>query len=354
MFAICLEHVRGDTMMDKNFHEYDTLDESYWQALLNEGEIARTVSPESLEEWRAIAAGPQGIPAHNRPRLASSPDQSWQVALNAQESNEVCTAQVVGYNRGGLLVDWQDLRGFVPASHLVGLSPVMDEESRKAEFARRVGWNLCVKVIEVDRAQGRLILSERATSSEESRREALWEDLCEGAVRRGYVTNVCAFGAFVDLGGLEGLVHISEISWGRVNHPGDVLGPGDPVEVFVISVDRMAKRVALSLKRLRPDPWTTVRERYQLGQLVTGTITNVVSFGAFMRLEDGVEGLIHVSELAEGQFLHPRNVVKEGDEVTARVLNIDRHQRRLGLSLRKVDEAQVPEAPADTAGQMLA
>jgi small subunit ribosomal protein S1 len=260
----------------------------------------------------------------------------------------------VGYNRGGLLVDWQDLRGFVPASHLVGLAPVMDEESRKAEFARRVGWNLCVKVIEVDRTQGRLILSERATSSEESRREALWEDLCEGAVRRGYVTNVCAFGAFVDLGGLEGLVHISEISWGRVNHPGDVLKSGDPVEVFVISVDRAAKRVALSLKRLRPDPWATVRERYQLGQLVTGTITNVVSFGAFMRVEDGVEGLIHVSELAEGHFLHPRNVVKEGDEVTARVLNIDSHQRRLGLSLRKVVEALAPETQAAIVGQVSA
>lgn len=335
-------------MMDKNSREHEALDEGYWQALLNEGEIARTVSPETLKEWRAVAAGPQDIPANDRPK-ATSPDELWQVALNAQDSGEVCTAKVVGYNRGGLLVDWQDLRGFVPASHLVGLSPVMEEESRKAEFARRVGWNLCVKVIEVDRTQSRLILSERATSSEESRREALWEDLCEGAVRRGYVTNVCAFGAFVDLGGLEGLIHISEISWGRVNHPGDVLKSGDPVEVFVISVDRAAKRVALSLKRLRPDPWATVRERYQLGQLVTGTITNVVSFGAFMRVEDGVEGLIHVSELAEGQFLHPRNVVKEGDEVTARVLNIDSRQRRLGLSLRKMAEvAPVPEVQAAT------
>jgi len=211
----------------------------------------------------------------------------------------------------------------------------MDDESRRAEFARRVGWNLCVKVIEVDHAQSRLILSERATSSEATRREALWEDLCEGAVRRGYVTNVCDFGAFVDLGGLEGLIHISEISWGRVNHPADVHKSGDPVEVFIISVDRAAKRVALSLKRLRPDPWATVAEHYHVGQRVTGMITNVVSFGAFMRVEDGLEGLIHVSELAEGQFLHPRNVVSEGDVVTALVINIDSRQRRLGLSLRK-------------------
>jgi small subunit ribosomal protein S1 len=317
------------------------LEEGYWQALLSEGEFAHTVPPEAANEWQAVAAPQDAVVAPQPP--SALPENDWEIALKSLESGDISTAQVVGYNRGGLLVTWQDLRGFVPASHLVGLSPVMDEEARKAEFARRIGWNLCVKVIEVDQAQERLILSERATSTEEARREALWEDLCEGAVRRGYITNVCAFGAFVDLGGLEGLVHISEISWGRVNHPADLLRPGDPVEVFVISVDRAAKRVALSLKRLKPDPWSTIQERYRPGQLITGAITNVVSFGAFMRVEEGVEGLIHVSELAEGQFLHPRNVVKEGDVVTARILNIDSTQRRLGLSLRKaVDAVAVP------------
>jgi len=319
--------------MDVHVRDDEAEEEGYWQALLYEGEVARTVSLESLEEWQAVAAAPRDMPNVN-PSMVNS-DEAWQAAQNAVGSSEVCIAQVIGHNRGGLLVDWKGLRGFVPASHLVGLSPVMDDESRRAEFARRVGWNLCVKVIEVDHTQSRLILSERATSSEATRREALWEDLCEGAVRRGYVTNVCDFGAFVDLGGLEGLIHISEISWGRVNHPADVLKSGDPVEVYIISVDRAAKRVALSLKRLRPDPWATVAEHYHVGQRVTGMITNVVSFGAFMRVEDGLEGLIHVSELAEGQFLHPRNVVSEGDVVTALVLNIDSRQRRLGLSLRK-------------------
>jgi len=325
--------------MDVHVRDDEAEEEGYWQALLYEGEVARTVSLESLEEWQAVAAAPRDMPNVN-PSMVNS-DEAWQAAQNAVGSSEVCIAQVIGHNRGGLLVDWKGLRGFVPASHLVGLSPVMDDESRRAEFARRVGWNLCVKVIEVDHTQSRLILSERATSSEATRREALWEDLCEGAVRRGYVTNVCDFGAFVDLGGLEGLIHISEISWGRVNHPADVLKSGDPVEVYIISVDRAAKRVALSLKRLRPDPWATVAERYHVGQRVTGTITNVVSFGAFMRVEDGLEGLIHVSELAEGQFLHPRNVVSEGDVVTALVLNIDSHQRRLGLSLRRAAGEQV-------------
>jgi len=314
----------------------EVFEDSYWQALLMQGEMARTVSPGELEEWQAVAVAPRDVPPAMPPAETA---EAWDAARTALGSSEVCTAQVVSYNRGGLLVDWHGLRGFVPASHLVGLAPVMDEEARKDEFSRRLGWKLCVKVIEVEREQARLILSERATSSEASRREALWEDLCEGAVRRGYVTNVCDFGAFVDLGGIEGLVHISEISWGRVNHPGDVLKPGDAVEVFVISVDRPAKRVALSLKRLRPDPWMTVGERYQVGQLVTGRITNVVSFGAFMRVEDGLEGLIHVSELAEGHFLHPRNVVSEGDTVTACILNIDGRQRRLGLSLRQVAEA---------------
>jgi len=320
------------------------LEESYWQALLNEGEFSRPVPPEAMSEWQVVATSQEVVNPQNPPPV--SQEVAWQIAQQSLRSGDVCIAQVVGYNRGGLLVSWQNLRGFVPASHLVGLSPIMDEEARKAEFARRVGWNLCVKVIEVDSAQERLILSERATSTEEARREALWEDLCEGAIRRGYITNVCTFGAFVDLGGLEGLVHISEISWGRVNHPADVLRPGDAVEVYVISVDRAARRVALSLKRLKPDPWATVHERYRAGQLITGTITNVVSFGAFMRVEDGVEGLIHVSELAEGQFLHPRNVVREGDEVTARVLNIDGAQRRLGLSLRKaVEPVVVPAQP---------
>ncbi len=327
--------------MQTNIPSDDSLQESYWQALLTEGEVARTVPPEGKEEWRAVATVPPDQNVGNGPKPPdASTDDTWQVAQGALESGGVCNAQVVGHNRGGLLVEWQSLRGFVPASHVVGLSPFMDEEARRAEFARRVGWTLCVKVIEVDRAHGRLVLSERATSSEETRREALWEDLCEGAVRRGYVTNVCAFGAFVDLGGLEGLIHISEISWGRVNHPGDVLKTGDPVEVYVISVDRTGKRVALSLKRLRPDPWATVAERYHVGQMVKGTVTNVVNFGAFVRVEEGLEGLIHVSELAEGQFLHPRNVVNEGDVVVALVLSIDGAQRRLALSLRRVAEDQ--------------
>jgi small subunit ribosomal protein S1 len=151
------------------------------------------------------------------------------------------------------------------------------------------------------------------------------------------VTNLCSFGAFVDLGGLEGLIHVSELSWGRVDHPSDVLEPNQSVDVYVLNIDRERGRVGLSLKRLLPDPWQSVEERYCVGQTVEGIVTHVVVFGAFARIEEGLEGLIHVSELAEGDFLHPRNVVQEGDTVTARILNIDSARRRMGLSLRRPD-----------------
>ena len=158
--------------------------------------------------------------------------------------------------------------------------------------------------------------------------------LDSGSVVHGSITNLCDFGAFVDLGGLEGLIHISELSWGRVGHPTDMLQRGQEIDAYVLSVDRENARIALSLKRLFPDPWKTVGERYSIGQMVSGTITNVVDFGAFACIEEGLEGLIHVSELAEGHFLHPRNVVAEGQLVQARILSIDSEARRLGLSLR--------------------
>jgi small subunit ribosomal protein S1 len=155
------------------------------------------------------------------------------------------------------------------------------------------------------------------------------------------VTNLCSFGAFVDLGGLEGLVHVSELSWGRVNHPSDILDKNQPVDVYVLNVNRDRGRVGLSIKRLQPDPWQSVEDHYHTGQTVEGVITHVVDFGAFARIEDGLEGLIHVSELAEGNFVHPRNVVQEGETVVARILNIDSERRRIGLSIRQA------KAPAD-------
>jgi small subunit ribosomal protein S1 len=209
-------------------------------------------------------------------------------------------------------------------------------EDRSSQLKEMVGRRLQLKIIELDEEWNRLILSERAAKSGPGSPNEVLDQLKPGEVCDGWITNLCPFGAFVDLGGVEGLIHISELSWGRVDSPQEVLSAGNKVQVYVLNVDRDRRRVGLSLKRLRPNPWSSVEENYQVGQLVGGKITNVVDFGAFVRLEEGLEGLVHVSELAEGSFLHPRNVVQEGEEVTVRVIRIDSQNHRLGLSIRQV------------------
>lgn len=326
------------------------LREDYWEALLQEGERATDAAPPVKGEaiWHSLGVelgiGQAKWESHEASGSeesasgldsGSQPERAWQLAQASLENGDILELQVMGYNRGGLLVQLNGLRGFIPASHLVNSPNHLEYAEREAELASRVGDGLSLKIIDLNKDRNRLILSERAAMSNEEREARLLAELFPGEVRRGRVTNLCSFGAFVDLGGIEGLIHISEMSWGRVRHPSDVLQSGDEVEVYIINVDREKKKIGLSLKRLQPDPWTTVEERYQVGQLVEGTITNVVNFGAFARVEEGLEGLIHISELAEGNFLHPRNVVKEGDVVTARILNIDSAKHRLGLSLRQ-------------------
>lgn len=318
------------------------IDEGYWASLLREGEFTGTTVPDTTEDE---VSSPRATPpvsqpaavAHERADLQSD----WDAIQQIMDRDESIELLVVGYNRGGLLVEWRSLRGFVPASQLVDEHPLTNGASsrdprRGNSLAARIGQRLCLRVIELNREQNRLILSERAARAQPGERADLLARLQPGGIVRGSVTNLCDFGAFVDLGGLEGLIHISELSWGRVGHPADILKRGQLVEVHVLEVNRNAGRVALSLKRMRPDPWATVAERYHVGQIVYGVVTNVVDFGAFTRIEEGLEGLIHVSELAEGHFLHPRNVVSEGQGVHARILSIDGRVRRLGLSLRSV------------------
>ena len=200
-----------------------------------------------------------------------------------------------------------------------------------------------MRVAEIDRSRCRLILSERLTR-ENGHADALLADLQPGQVCTGQITSLCPFGAFVDLGGFEGLIHISELSWGRVGSPAEVVQPGDQVALMVLEVNPEAKKIALSLKRLRTDPWQGVEVRYRTGQIVEAIITNVVNFGAFARLEEGLEGLIHVSELAEGSFMHPRNVIREGDHVRARVMLVDSVKRRIALTLRPTDAPARPRS----------
>jgi small subunit ribosomal protein S1 len=234
-------------------------------------------------------------------------------------------------------VKWGELRGFVPASQLVDFpSDYEVEETRNRLLADYVGKTLDLRIIELDQTKNRLILSQRAAQCSAGARDEILHGLNPGDRVKGVVTNLCSFGAFVDLGGVEGLIHISELSWGRVGHPADILDRGQALQVYVLNVDPEEGRVVLSLKRLQDDPWADVEKRYEVGQIVSGEVTNVVDFGAFVCIEEGLEGLIHISELAEGNFLHPYNVVKEGDHITARILHIDGAGRRLGLSLRQI------------------
>jgi len=310
-------------------------DESYWEALLHEGEATTEEGPAQHDAlWEGYDLD-DGAPASALGDARSGSQADWEQVRQVFESDASVELRVVGHNRGGLLVEWNSLRGFIPASQLVSFPAVQDGRLRREALAQRVGQRLVLRVIELDAEQNRLILSERAAQVQPGTRAGVLESVGPGDVRSGIVTNLCDFGVFVDLGGVEGLIHISELSWGRVGHPSDLLRRGETVEVYVMNVDAEQGRVALSLKRLHPDPWQTVEERYVVGQMVEGTITNVVDFGAFACIEEGLEGLIHVSELAEGHFLHPRNVVSEGDVIKARILNIDGRNRRLGLSLRR-------------------
>ena len=269
-------------------------------------------------------------------------EADWREVEELLESGDVYESKIIGYNKGGLIVSVNNLRGFVPASQVSVLrrSEIpSDANTPDQKWSKMVNEEIKVKVIELDRERHRLILSERAALQEtrETLKERLLDELSEGDVRTGRITSVADFGAFVNIDGADGLVHLSEISWDHINHPSEVLSVGQIVEVKVISIDSDRKRIGLSIRQLQPDPWLKKIDEIKEGQLVVGTITHLTKFGAFARLTDDLEGLIHISELSEQRINHPKEVVKEGDEVTLRVIRIDAERRRIGLSLRKVD-----------------
>jgi small subunit ribosomal protein S1 len=275
-------------------------------------------------------------------------EQDWHEAEELLQSQAVYHGTVAGYNKGGLLVKIGKVRGFVPASQLHPSRRKRGDEAPEERWAAMVGEAVQVKVIEVDRGRNRLILSERAAMKEwrESQKERLLAELKEGDVRKGTVISLTDFGAFVDLGGADGLVHLSELSWKRVSHPKDLLRVGQEVEAYVLHVDHERKRIGLSLRRLESDPWSSVDRRYRIGQLVEGTITKLAKFGAFARLSDDpeIEGLIHISELSEGHIQHPREAVNESQVVTLRIIRIDVDKRRMGLSLKGVASASYADS----------
>ena len=269
-------------------------------------------------------------------------EKDWLIAQEKMDNNEMFEAMVSGHNAGGLEVIFGKLRGFVPASHLSSLPRDMSPEDRKAQLATYVGKTIPVKVVEVDRKRRRLIMSERAARRRWQRehRKQLLDDIQVGEVREGTVRSLSEFGAFVDLGGADGLVHISELAWFPVAHPSEVLKVGQVVEVKVLRIDKQRERVGLSLKRVQPDPWSHIEELYSAQQLVEAVVTRVTDFGAFVRLRSGVEGLLHVSEMADIRPDHPQSLVSPGDLLLLRVLRIEPERRRIGLSLRTVSETE--------------
>ncbi len=271
-------------------------------------------------------------------------ETDWKEAERIFEAEEVIEETIVGANRGGLIINLERVRGFIPASQIVSVHVPRDasDEERETAMSQLVGTKLRLKVIELDRQRNRLILSERAAVREwrQEQKDRLLEQLKEGEVRHGTVSSLCDFGAFIDLGGADGLVHLSELSWRRVGHPKQVLEVGQEIDVFVLSVDRERRRIALSIKRLEQEPWSRVDEKFAIGQLVNGTITKLTNFGAFARLDDNIEGLIHISEISDERIAHPKDVLHEGDEVQLRVIRIDPERQRIGLSLRRVSEEQ--------------
>jgi small subunit ribosomal protein S1 len=261
--------------------------------------------------------------------------QDWLRAEDLMERGEILDAEVVDLNRGGVLVSFGRLRGFVPNSHLTAIPRGARGKRLRDAKSELVGRTLHLVVIEVDQRHRRLVLSEREASRR--RREQVLKELTEGDVRTGPVVNVVDFGAFVDLGGVDGLIHISELDWKHVDHPGDVLSVGDEVEVYVLSVDRTQERVALSRRRLLPDPWYEVTKDLHVGQVAEGTVTNVVGFGAFVDLGQGIEGLVHISETPAGESTLAE--LEPGSPISVRVLEIDNDRRRTALSLRGIENA---------------
>jgi small subunit ribosomal protein S1 len=317
--------------------------EDYWQALLEQGEMAPADRasgrrPVALSGKPGAASdlssdSPNGAAAQAGPGR----DELWNELDAWFGEGRSFTAPVIGCNKGGLLVRVGDGIGFLPASQLKDLPCSLGTDDLRRDLEQLVGRDYTLRLIELDRSRNRVICSERAAQWDDESIDSRLDDL-EGHIGseiEGVVRSLCDFGAFVDLGNIDGLVHISEISWQRVGRPAEVLEVGQPVRVIVMSVDHAARRVGLSLKRLEQNPWPQVCEHYAVGNVIDATVTNVVDFGAFASVEEGVEGLIHISELSEGPFTHPGEIVTEGENVRVRVLHIDPDSRRLGLSLRQ-------------------
>ena len=272
-------------------------------------------------------------------------NEDWKRAEESMDADALWSGEITDANKGGLIMPFGHLRGFIPASHVVNLPRGLKEEDRLTHLQELIGMEMTVKVIEVNRKRRRLVFSQLEAEHENrlARKEALLRELAEGNSRQGVVSGLCDFGAFVDLGGADGLIHISELAWHRVRHPSQIVAIGEQVEVYILNLDDEGKRIGLSLKRLQPNPWSLVDEMYHIGQLVTGVISRVESFGAFVSLEPGIEALLHVSQMSKNPEENSLHRFYEGQKLLLRIISIESKKQRLGLSLSEVTEAEMAQ-----------
>jgi len=313
-----------------NISEPPEIDESWWTAILaeedkyNQAGYKEQINAEGLKERVGDLAR----------RGGKTSEIDWRMVEDIFAKDQVVTLEITGFNRGGLLVGGSGLHGFVPISHLLEINCLTDENERESILASYIGRTVAFKVIECDPDRGRVVFSERAALAESGKRNLLFGEIFPGKRVCGMVTNITDFGVFVDLGGVEGLIHVSELSWGRVRHPSEVAKVGETVQAYVIQVDQERSRIALSLKRLIPNPWEKAEEKYLPGQVVRAVITSIVPFGAFARLEEGLDGLIHSSEIMDDEETEDGSEgLFEGLVVQVKILNVNAARQRLGLSL---------------------
>jgi ribosomal protein S1 len=305
------------------------IDEGWWESVL--AEERQHTSPRPSQG----VLKPKAVPPPKAESVAAAePAQpDWDTLKELYANDRIITMKVTGHNRGGLLVESDGLSGFLPFSHLIALAGREHETDRDVSLETYVGKTLNVKVIECVPEDGRVVFSERAALAEPGKRTELFHNLQQGSQVRGTVTNITDFGVFVDLGGVEGLIHISELSWGRVSHPNQVVRLGQEIDVQVLDVSPERCRVALSLKRLATNPWERAATDFPVGTIHDAVITSVMSYGAFARIEAGVEGLIHGSEMILAPNQTPRDILSEGQSLQVRILHLDSAHQRMGLSL---------------------
>jgi small subunit ribosomal protein S1 len=308
------------------------VDEGWWNAVLAEEEQYNASNkPANSPKEKEKIVRPEKPPAEEARPLVPV---NWEVVKKLYNDDCVIEMDVSGHNRGGLLVEKDGLAGFVPYSHLVELAGREHEIDRDIYLNAYTGKSLKVKVIECVPQDGRVVFSERAALTAPGKRTELFHALHAGSEVLGQVTNVTDFGVFVDLGGVEGLIHLSELSWGRVAHPQAIVSVGDEIKVQVLDLSVERNRVALSLKRLISNPWLRAHSEFPVGTVLTVEITSVLSYGAFARIPAGVEGLIHASEMPLAENQTPRAILTDGQTVQARVLHVDPAHQRLGLSMK--------------------